>query len=104
MRGVTLVLSSHLNPFDHIVVFQGVELNIFAMKDRERENSEDVSNSCSDPRASDTLYVGIFARVANDLVRSSAICSARTCLLRHGDMGVCINCDTHEYPKMELSI
>jgi hypothetical protein len=37
MRGVTLVLSSHLNPFDHIVVFQGVELNIFAMKDRERE-------------------------------------------------------------------
>ena len=39
-------------------------------RERERENSADVSNS-SDPRASDTLYVGIFARVANDLVRSS---------------------------------
>jgi hypothetical protein len=48
MRGVgheggTLVLSSHLNPFDHIVVFQGVELNIFAMKDRERERERKFS-------------------------------------------------------------
>ena len=43
-----------------------------SVKDKVRENSADVWNSCSNPRASDTLFMGTFASVANSLVTSSA--------------------------------
>ena len=53
-------------PFELII-----ELNI-AMNNKVRENSADVWNSCSNPRASDTLFAGTFTSVANSVVTSSA--------------------------------
>ena len=88
MRGGTLVLSSHLNPFDHIVVFQGVELNIFAMKEREREKErEKIQLMFRTPP--------ILAPVT--LCTSVSLLAWRMTLSEaHGDMGVCINFGTHE--------
>lgn len=86
MRGGTLVLSSHLNPFDHIVVFQGVELNIFA------------------PILAPVTLCTSVSLLAWRMTLSEAQRSAV-----HGraflDMETWgLNCGTHEYPKMELSI